>query len=173
MAEEKKSFGDFLVGLGVIATDQFKKASLDLKRGERLEQAIVRLGYAKEELVLQCLADYFNLPYIDLDTYLIDEKIVKTIPEEIARRHTLIPLFKIGNALTVAMTNPLNILAMDEVRNKAKLMWKLLSAQRRRSKRRSTSTTGPHPRSSKARSSKWQRTRRADPSGTDGLPEDL
>ena len=121
MAEEKKSFGDFLVGLGVIATDQFKKASLDLKRGERLEQAIVRLGYAKEELILQCLADYFNLPYIDLDSYLIDEKIVKTIPEEIARRHTLIPLFKIGNALTVAMTNPLNILAMDEVRNKAKL----------------------------------------------------
>jgi type IV pilus assembly protein PilB len=121
MAEEKKSFGDFLVGLGVIATDQLKKASLDLKRGERLEQAIIRLGYTKEELILQCLADYFNLPFIDLDTYLIDEKIVKTIPEEIARRHTLIPLFKIGNALTVAMTNPLNILAMDEVRNKAKL----------------------------------------------------
>jgi type IV pilus assembly protein PilB len=92
-----------------------------MKRGERLEQVIVRLGYAKEELILQCLADYINLPYIDLDTYLIDEKIVKTIPEEMARRHTLIPLFKIGNALTVTMTNPLNILAVDEVRNKAKL----------------------------------------------------
>ena len=121
MAVEKKSFGDFLVGLGVIAADQLKRVSLELKRGERLEQAIVRLGYAKEELILQCLADYFNLPYIDLDTYLIDEKILKTIPEEIARRHTLIPLFKIGNALTVAMINPLNILAMDEVRNKTKL----------------------------------------------------
>jgi len=121
MVEEKKSFGDFLVGLGVITADQFKKASQEQKqKGERLEQAIVRLGYAKEELALQCLADYFNLPYVDLDTYLIDEKIVKSISEELARRHTLIPLFKIGNALTVAMTNPLNLLALDEVRNKVK-----------------------------------------------------
>ena len=121
MVEEKKSFGDFMIGLGVITADQFKKASQEQKqKGERLEQAIVRLGYAKEELALQCLADYFNLPYVDLDTYLIDEKIVKIIPEEMARRHTLIPLFKIGNTLTVAMTNPLNLLALDDVRNKVK-----------------------------------------------------
>jgi type IV pilus assembly protein PilB len=66
------------------------------------------------------VADYFNLPYVDLDTYLIDEKIVNAIPEEMARRHTLIPLFRIGSALTIAMTNPLNLLALDEVRNKVK-----------------------------------------------------
>jgi len=121
MIEEKKSFGDFLIGLGVITADQLKRASQEQKqRGERLEQAIVRLSYAKEELTLQCLADYFNLPYVDLDTYLIDEKVVKTIPEEMARRHTLIPIFKIGDTLTVAMTNPLNLLALDEVRNKVK-----------------------------------------------------
>jgi len=122
MVEEKKSFGDFLVGLGIITADQLKKAFQEQRqRGERLEQAIVRLGYAKEELALQCLADYFNLPYVDLDTYLIDEKIVKTIPEELARRHTLIPLFKIGSALTVAMATPLNLLALDELRNKLKI----------------------------------------------------
>jgi len=121
MVEEKKSFGDFLIGLGVITSDQLKKASQEQRqKGERLEQAIVRLEYAKEELALQCLADYFNLPYVDLDTYLIDEKVIKTIPEEMARRHTLIPLFKIGSALTVAMTNPLNLLALDELRNKVK-----------------------------------------------------
>jgi len=121
MIEEKKSFGDYLVGLGVIAADQLKKASQEQKqRGERLEQTIVRLGYTKEELILQCLADYFNLPYVDLDTYLIDEKVVKVIPEEMARRHTLIPLFKIGGNLTVALTNPLNLLALDEVRSKVK-----------------------------------------------------
>jgi type IV pilus assembly protein PilB len=121
MVEEKKSLGDFLIGLGVITADQLKKASQEQKqKGERLEQTIVRLGYAKEELIVQCLADYFNLPYVDLDTYLIDEKVVKTISEEMARRHTLIPIFKIGNTLTVAMTNPLNLLALDEVRNNVK-----------------------------------------------------
>jgi type IV pilus assembly protein PilB len=121
MIEEKKSFGDYLVGLGVITTDQLKKGSQEQKqRGERLEQTIVRLGYTKEELIHQCLADYFNLPYVDLDTYLIDEKVVKIIPEEMARRHTLIPIFKIGGTLTVALTNPLNLLALDEVRSKVK-----------------------------------------------------
>ncbi len=120
MPEEKKSFSDFLVGLGVITTDQLKRVSQELKRGERLEQAIVRLGYAKEELILQCLADYSNLPFVDLDTYLIDDKVVKMIPEEMARRHTLIPIFKIGETLTVATPNPLNILALDEVRNRVK-----------------------------------------------------
>ena len=121
MVEQKKSFGDFLVGSGVITVDQFKKVSQEQKqRGERLEQTIVRLGYANEELILQCLADYFDLPYVDLDTYLIDETVVKTIPEEIARRHTVIPLFKIGSTLTVAISHPLNLIALDEVRNKVK-----------------------------------------------------
>jgi len=121
MAEEKKSFGDFLVKLGVLTADQLRTASQEQKqRGERLEQTIARMDYAKEELILQCLADYFNLPYVDLDTYLIDENIVKTIPEDLARRHTLIPLFKIGDTLTVAMPDPLNLLALDEVKNKVK-----------------------------------------------------
>ncbi len=121
MAEEKKSFGEFLVGLGVLTADQLKRASEEQKqRGERLEQTAARLGYAKEEVILQCLADYFKLPYVDLDTYLIDENIVRTIPEELARRHTLIPLFKIGTTLTVAMPNPLNLPALDEVKNRVK-----------------------------------------------------
>jgi type IV pilus assembly protein PilB len=121
MVEEKKSFGDFLVGLRIITPDQLRKASQEQKRGgERLEQTILRLGYASEELILQVLADYFDLPFMDLDTYLIDDKVVKMIPEEMARRHTLIPLFKIGETLTVATANPLNIHALDEVRNKLK-----------------------------------------------------
>lgn len=118
---QKKSFGEFLVDLGVLTPEQFKKAAQEQKRGgERLEQTLARKGYAKEEVIYQCLADYFNLPYVDLDTYLIDDKIVNTIPEELAKRHTLIPLFKIGTTLTVAMDNPLNIVAVDEVRNRIK-----------------------------------------------------
>ena len=121
MATDKKSFGDFLVQLGVLTPEQLKKVILEQRQGgERLEQILIRKGMVKEEVVFQCLADYFNLPYVDLDTYLIDDQIVKLIPEDMARRHILIPLFKIGNTLTVAMDNPLNILALDEVRNKVK-----------------------------------------------------
>lgn len=121
MAEGKKSFGDILVENGLISPDQLRKALEEQKvKGERLEQTIVRLKYAEEEPVIKTLADYFNLPYVDLDTYIIDEEITKIIPEEIARRHKLIPLFKIADTLTVAVSDPLNILAIDEVRNKAK-----------------------------------------------------
>ena len=118
---QKKSFGEFLVDLGVLTPEQLKRAAQEQRQGgERLEQTLTRKGYAKEEVIYQCLADYFNLPYVDLDTYLIDDKIVKIIPDELARRHTLIPLFKIGTTLTVAMDNPLNIVALDEVRNRTK-----------------------------------------------------
>jgi len=118
---QKKSFGEFLVDLGVITLVELKRAAQEQKQGgERLEQTLIRKGYAKEEVILQCLADHFNLPYVDLDTYLIDDQVVKMIPEELARRHTLIPLFKIGSTLTIAMDNPLNILALDEVRNRVK-----------------------------------------------------
>lgn len=118
---QKKSFGEFLVDLGVLTPEQLKKATQEQRQGgERLEQTLTRKGYAKEEAIYQCLADYFNLPYVDLDTYLIDDKIVKIIPVEVARRHTLIPLFKIGTSLTVAIDNPLNIVALDEVRNRTK-----------------------------------------------------
>ncbi|MFB3886010.1 MAG: GspE/PulE family protein [Thermodesulfobacteriota bacterium] len=120
MPEEKKSFDHFLVGLKVITPDQLRKATQEQKRGERLEQTLVRLGFITEELVLQILADYSDLPFVDLDTYLIDENVVKMVPEEMARRHTLIPIFKIGETVTVAMVNPLNIHALDEVRNRVK-----------------------------------------------------
>jgi len=56
--------------------------------------------------------------YVDLDSYLIDEKLIELVPESLARRYQLIPLFKIGNTLTLAMSDPHNIFALDEVRLK-------------------------------------------------------
>ena len=121
MAEGKIGFGDFLVNLGILTADQLKKALPEQKqRGERLEQTLIRLKYASEEKIMQCLADYFSLPFIDLNNYLIDVKVIEIIPEEMARRHMLVPLFAIGNTITVAMSNPLNIFALDEVKNRTK-----------------------------------------------------
>jgi type IV pilus assembly protein PilB len=98
-----------------------RKALQEQKRaGERLEQTLIRLKYTDETRVFQRLAEYSDLPFVDLDTYMIDEKVVNLIPEELARRHRLIPLFKIGSTLTVAMANPLNIHALDEIKSKTK-----------------------------------------------------
>jgi len=121
MVEEKKTFGDFLVRSGVITADQLKKALQDQRRaGERLEQTLIRLKYADESRVFHFLAEYSDLPFVDLDTYMIDDKVIHLIPEELARRHRLIPLFRIGSTLTVAMSDPLNIHALDEIKSKTK-----------------------------------------------------
>ncbi|MGQ9507985.1 MAG: GspE/PulE family protein [Thermodesulfobacteriota bacterium] len=121
MTKEKKSLGQYLVNLGVITDEQLKKAVQEARqKGERLEQTLMRMSLAKEEVLLQCMANYFNIPYVDLDTYIIDEEVLKLVPEDLARRHTLIPLFKIGNTLTIAVDNPLNIHALDDVKNKTK-----------------------------------------------------
>jgi type IV pilus assembly protein PilB len=121
MTENKKTFGDYLVSIGILTPDQLRVALQEQKRtAERLEQTIIRLKFMDEEAAMRSLADYFNLPYIDLNTYLVDQTVLSLVPEEIARRHTVIPLFKIGAFLTVAMTNPLNIIALDEMRNRTK-----------------------------------------------------
>jgi len=57
--------------------------------------------------------------YVDLDNYLIDEKLIKLVPESLARRYQIVPLFKIGDTLTLAMADPHNIFALDEVRLKS------------------------------------------------------
>src|SRR3972149_6162818 len=91
MAEQRKTFGDYLVNLGVITVDQLIKVLQEQRHGEeRLEQVILRIRYADPELVFQCLADFFHLPFVDLSTYQIDEKLLDLIPEEVVRRHTLI-----------------------------------------------------------------------------------
>jgi type IV pilus assembly protein PilB len=83
MLEEKKTFGDFLVRSGVITADQLMKALQEQRRaGERLEQTLIRLKYADESRVFHFLAEYSDLPFVDLDTYMIDEKVVNLIPEE-------------------------------------------------------------------------------------------
>ena len=121
MPEKKKTFGDFLVRSGVITADQLMKVLQEQRRaGERLEQTLVRLKYADENRVFHLLAEYSDLPFVDLDTYMIDEKVVNLIPEELARRHRLVPIFKIGTTLTVAMSDPLNIHALDEIKSKTK-----------------------------------------------------
>ncbi|MGQ9645610.1 MAG: GspE/PulE family protein [Thermodesulfobacteriota bacterium] len=120
-SDEKKSFGNFLVRSGVVTADQLSKALQEQRRtGERLERTLVRLNYVDETLVFQGLADYSGLPYVDLDTYRIDEAVLDLIPEDLARRHGLIPLFKIGSTLTVAISDPSNTAVLDEIKGKTK-----------------------------------------------------
>ena len=123
MARQKKSLGESLVEDGIITSDQLKQAEAETKRqGLRLREVLVKLGFITEEDLVDFLSNKLNLPRIELGDYLIDSKMIEAVPEKLARKHKLIPVFKIGNRLTCAMVDPWNVFALDEVRAKTSLI---------------------------------------------------
>ena len=107
-----------LLSRGLLKADQVQKASDEiLKHKTSVREAVLKLGYLREEEVLGVEADILTISFLDLDKYLfINEKIIKMVPEAVARANHVIPVFKIGK-LTVATCDSSNLLALDEVRD--------------------------------------------------------
>ncbi len=121
--QEKKSLGESLVEAGIITLEQLKQAQEEERQtGQRLRNFLVEKGLISEEDLVEFLSNKLGLPRIELSNYLIDPKIIELVPEELARKHELIPLLKIGNRLTCVMVDPWNIFALDEVRVKTNLI---------------------------------------------------
>ncbi len=118
----KKSLGESLVEKGIISVEQLKEAEGQArKKGGSLQQALVKKGLISEEDLAVFLSQLLGLPHIDLTNYLIDPKVVELVPEALARKHLAISILKIGKSLTVAMVDPLNVFALDELRMKTGL----------------------------------------------------
>ncbi|MFA4889698.1 MAG: GspE/PulE family protein, partial [Candidatus Omnitrophota bacterium] len=123
MAKQKKSLAESLVEDGIITPEQLQKAQDEEKRsGERLRNVLVKLGFIAEEDLVSFLSDKLGVPRIELNNYLIDPKIIELVPEDLARKHELIPVLKIAGRLTCAMVDPWNIFALDEVRARTNLI---------------------------------------------------
>ncbi|MCX5679065.1 MAG: ATPase, T2SS/T4P/T4SS family [Candidatus Omnitrophica bacterium] len=123
MAKQKKSLGESLVDEGIITTEQLKKAQDEEKRsGQRLRSILVKMGFMDEGDLVQFISDKLNIPRIELSNYIIDPKIIELVPETVARKYGVIPVLKIGNRLTCAMTDPWNIFAIDDIRSTTGLM---------------------------------------------------
>jgi type IV pilus assembly protein PilB len=111
-----KPLGELLIDLGVITPDNLEKA-LDVQKHREglIGEILVDMGYAKEEDIAQVLTVQYGFPYLPLANYDISPEIIKLVPLKIAKSYTLIPIDKIGNNLTLAMSNPLNTRAIEEV----------------------------------------------------------
>jgi len=117
--KHKRSLGETLVEEGIISREQLTQAQEEEKRsGQHLRKVVVRMGLIEEEDLVELLSDKLNVPRIELGNYLIDPKIVELVPEPLARKYDLMPVFKIGNRLTCAMVDPWNVFALDELRMK-------------------------------------------------------
>ncbi|KPK96514.1 MAG: hypothetical protein AMJ95_13860 [Omnitrophica WOR_2 bacterium SM23_72] len=111
-----KQLGELLVEKGVIDKRQLEKAvSLQKEKGGLIGEIIVELGFAKEEDIAQTLTAQYGFPYLPLNNYEISPEIANLIPAQVARQYLLIPIDRIGKNLTLAMSNPLNLKAVEDV----------------------------------------------------------
>ena len=111
--------GELLVAKGVVSEDQVRIALTEQKRRpEPLGRILVRLGFATEGVIRDVLAGVLGYDSVDLSKVLIDSDVVKRVPREIARRYRVLALTCDASPrrLTVATTDPFNVIAMDQVR---------------------------------------------------------
>ena len=109
--------GEMLVSAGLINEDQLKDALRRQKEeGGKLGSLLVRFGYIEEEDLTAHLSQQYGVPAINLSSFEIDESIFKLIPSETARKYELIPINRTGATLTLAMVDPTNVFAMDDIK---------------------------------------------------------
>ena len=111
-----KRLGELLVERKVISAEQLASAlKTQHEKGGLLGQILVELGYTNEEAVAQSLTAQYGFPYLPLKHYSIDQELLHLIPENVARQYCLVPLDRIGDTLTVAMADPLNAKAVEDI----------------------------------------------------------
>jgi len=116
MVEERKLIGEYLLEKGIITEAQLKEALKEVERTNRkIGEILVRRGFAKEEDIARALSEQLGFTFVDLPTYQIETEATQLIPKDAALRLQIIPIFKVGNSLSVAMTNPLDIATIDEL----------------------------------------------------------
>ncbi len=109
--------GDLFVREGLVTEEQLRKALEEAERSKtRLGFALVKLGFVVEDQLTKTLARQFRVPAVDLDKVKVEERILRLVPEEVAMKHRVLPLRKAGRTLTVAMANPTDMGAIDNLK---------------------------------------------------------
>src|SRR6266480_4037571 len=109
--------GDLLVREKIISAEQLTQALRKQKEtGSRLGSVLVKLGFLSDEEVTNFLSRQYGVPAINLQYFEIDSSVTKLIPEETARKHHILPLSRVGASLTIAMVDPTNVFAMDDIK---------------------------------------------------------
>jgi type IV pilus assembly protein PilB len=109
--------GELLVREKMLSLQQLQHAQEEAKRtGKRLGVALSRLGYVEDQDLTQFVARQYSLPAVNLGEVDIDATVLKLIPREIAEKHQVVPIKRQGSTLIVAMSDPSNIYAIDELK---------------------------------------------------------
>lgn len=111
-----KRLGDVLLERGVINRKQLEQALAQQQQsGGLLGQVLISLQCCSEEEIALALTAQYGFPYLPLENYELDSTLMNLIPESLARQYCLIAVDRIGNALTLAMADPSNVHAIEEI----------------------------------------------------------
>ncbi len=117
MAAGGVRLGEMLVKAALITKEQLQKALQQQETsGGRIGTNLVKLGFISEDDITSFLSRQYGVPSINLSHFEIDPNVIKLIPSEIAQKHQIIPINRTGNVLTVAMADPSNIFAIDDIK---------------------------------------------------------
>lgn len=113
----RKKIGDLLVENGFITPEQLREAlKAQASTGNRLGSILIENGLITEDQLVYTISERLGIQRISLASLVIDPEVIKLIPVEVARRYVLVPIFSIGDTITLAMSDPLNIIAIEQVK---------------------------------------------------------
>ncbi|WP_339730403.1 GspE/PulE family protein [uncultured Gimesia sp.] len=138
LLQPKMRLGDLLIYKEFITLEQLESALEEQSQGDGdqlLGELLVHNEYCTEEQVLECLALEYRIPYVQLDSRMFDSKVFDVLPREFVEKHTVLPLFKVRNVLTVAVAEPTNVFLVDQLRDLTKSEVQIVAASAREIRR--------------------------------------
>ncbi len=114
--KQRRKLGEILRASGIITDQQLQKA-LEFQKGEGglIGEILIKLGFVGEIEIVQALTAQYGFPYMPVENYELNRDMVNIIPENMARQYGIVPIDVMGDILTVAMSNPLNDKAIEDV----------------------------------------------------------
>ncbi|MDQ3804653.1 MAG: type IV-A pilus assembly ATPase PilB [Acidobacteriota bacterium] len=109
--------GEILVRENLLTPQQLREA-LEFQRehGGRLGFNLVKMGMVSDDMITAVLSRQYGVPSVNLELFDIDDSVIRLIPREVAEKYSVLPLSRVGATLTLAMVDPTNVFAMDDIK---------------------------------------------------------
>jgi type IV pilus assembly protein PilB len=129
--DNKTQLGQLLIARGIVSEEQIEKALAEQKeKGHHklLGELLVEMNYCTENQIASALAEAYDVPYAQVSPKICDAKILEILPREFLEKHTILPLFKVRDELTVAVSEPTNVFLIDEIERISKCKVRIVCA---------------------------------------------
>ena len=116
--ENRMQLGQLLLARGIVTAEQIEKALAEQKeKGHRklLGELLVEMGYCTENQIASALAQGYGVPYAQVTPKICDPKVIEILPRDFLEEYIVLPLFKVDNVLTIAVSEPTNVFLIDEI----------------------------------------------------------